>query len=118
MDTTTKAFFEGLDGRHDPALEKANGTIRFDLKEDGRIERWFVAIDGGDISVSRRNAAAACVVRASGSTFASLARGKANAMAAVLRGALMVEGDLELLVRFQRLLPSPPPTRIAREAEA
>jgi hypothetical protein len=29
----------------------------------------------------------------------------------MLRGAIIVEGDPMLLVRFQRLLPSPPRTR-------
>jgi hypothetical protein len=33
--------------------------------------------------------------------------GQANATAAVLRGALTVEGALDLVVLFQRLFPSP-----------
>ncbi len=31
-------------------------------------------------------------------------------MAAVLRGAIALEGDWELIVLFQRLFPSPPST--------
>ena len=40
-----------------------------------------------------------------------MASGKVNAMAAVLRGDLAVEGNAELLVLFQRLLPGPPRRR-------
>jgi hypothetical protein len=34
-------------------------------------------------------------------------RGEVNAMAAYLRGELILEGDPELLVLFQRVLPGP-----------
>jgi hypothetical protein len=37
-------------------------------------------------------------------------------MAAVLRGALVVEGDVDLLLAFQRILPSPPRRAAARSA--
>jgi hypothetical protein len=35
-------------------------------------------------------------------------------MAALLRGAMAVEGDVELLVLFQRLFPAPPSSRERR----
>ena len=40
--------------------------------------------------------------------FDKLAAGRLNAVAAVLRGDLEVEGDWRLLVRIQRLFPGPP----------
>ena len=48
--------------------------------------------------------------------FQRLANGEVNAMAALLRGAIAVEGDPQLLVMFQRLLPGPPGSRDPRHA--
>ena len=80
--------------------------MRFELG-DGRIERWTVAIDRGDVTVSHANRKADCTVRAGMQVFEDIASGKVNAMAAVLRGAVSVEGDPELFARFQRLFPGP-----------
>ena len=109
MADATDTFFAELGGRaHEPLLEKAKGTIRFELGRGKKTDRWFVAIDKGDVSVSRKNAAADGTVRATKELFDGLARGEVNAMAAVLRGALEFEGDPGLLVLFQRLFPGPP----------
>jgi putative sterol carrier protein len=91
-DATTD-LFESLRTRgHEPLLEQAQGTMRFELG-DGRVERWTVAIDRGDVTVSRARRKADCTVRADTQLFEDIASGKVNAMAAVLRGALSVEGD-------------------------
>ena len=99
------AFFEGLQGRHEPLLEKATATVRVDLVDEGRTERWHVSISKGDLAVSKRNAPADCVIRADRALFGRVAAGKQNAVAAVLRGAIGFEGNPELLVLFQRLFP-------------
>jgi putative sterol carrier protein len=39
-----------------------------------------------------------------------MVEGKVNAMAAVLRGEVSLEGDLGLVISFQRLFPGPPRT--------
>jgi putative sterol carrier protein len=105
-DATTD-LFESLRARgHEPLLEQAQGTMRFELG-DGRVERWTVSIDRGDVTVSHANRKADCTVRADAHLFEDIASGKVNAMAAVLRGALSVEGDPELFERFQRLFPGP-----------
>jgi hypothetical protein len=39
-----------------------------------------------------------------------VARGELNAMAAVLRGELVIEGDLQILMIVQRVFPGPPGT--------
>jgi putative sterol carrier protein len=109
MTDSTTAFFHSLGERgHEPALERATGTIRFDLSGGERTNRWLVAIRKGDVDVSRGTADADCVVRVDGALFARIATGEANAMAAVLRGAMHVEGEPALLVAFQRLFPGPP----------
>jgi putative sterol carrier protein len=107
-------FFEQLARRgHEPLLKKATGTVRFDVLDGRRTHRWLVTVDKGDLAVSRKNASADCIIRADRALFEGIARGEVNAMAAVLRGAVSVEGDPELLVLFQRLLPGP---KIGRKA--
>jgi hypothetical protein len=44
--------------------------------------------------------------------------GRMNAMAATLRGVLDPEGDLGLVLLFQRLFPGPPGSRRKRPAKA
>jgi putative sterol carrier protein len=105
----TREFFDGLARRgYEPLLEKATGRVRFDLTRNGRTERWHLTIDKGDVTVSRKNEPADCVVRVDRSLFERIATGEVNAFAAVLRGEAAVEGDPRLLVLCQRLFPSPP----------
>jgi putative sterol carrier protein len=104
MAQTTAEFFDALAARaHEPLLEKVNGTIRFDVKDNGRTQRWHVAIAKGDIAVSRTNAPADSVVTIDRETLAGVAGGKVNPFAATLRGTIRVEGDPELMVLFQRV---------------
>jgi putative sterol carrier protein len=115
MTESTAEFFHGLGGRgHEPLLEKAKGRIRFDLVDGTRIDRWLVTLDRGDVSVSRKNVAADCVVRTDKRLFDGMASGEVNGMAAYLRGELTAEGDPELLVLFQRVLPGPTTRRERR----
>ena len=50
---------------------------------------------------------ASCVAWCDRAVFDKVASGKLNAVAAVLRGDLQVEGDWRLLVCMQRLFPGP-----------
>jgi hypothetical protein len=112
MGDATTEFFDGLARRgHEPLLEKVSGTLRFDLADGERTERWHITVKKGDVTVSRKNAAAECVVRTGGPVFESIARGERNAIATMLRGAVTIEGSLDLLMLFQRLLPGPPDAR-------
>jgi putative sterol carrier protein len=100
----TAEFFAELDARgHEPLLRKATGTARFDVVDDGRTARWLLTIDQGDIRVSRKNAAADCVVRADKTLFDRVVIGEQNVMAAAMRGEVAVSGDPKLLVLVQRL---------------
>lgn len=104
----TAAFFEKLGSRgHEPLLRKATGSARFDVVGGGRTERWLVTNHKGDIGVSRKHAAADCVLRGDRACFDRIVTGKQNFMAAVLRGELDVSGDPRLLVLIQRLFPRP-----------
>jgi putative sterol carrier protein len=105
---TVAEFFDALGSRgHEPLLEKATGTARFDVVDGKRTERWLVAIDKGDIRVSRKNAAADCVLRADKACFDRAPAGELNFLSAVLRGEMEIEGDPRLLVVVQRLFPRP-----------
>jgi putative sterol carrier protein len=117
MTDSTAEFFGELGSRgHEPLLEKATGTVRFDVRQGKKTDRWLVAIAKGDLSVSHRNVAADCVVSADKTLFDGVTSGKANAMAALLRGAMTVEGDVQLLVLFQRLFPGAKGSRQAPPA--
>jgi putative sterol carrier protein len=95
-------------------LEKAKGTVRFELADGKRTDRWFLAVDKGDLSVSRRNAGADCTLRTDKALFDRIVDGKANVTAAFLRGAVTIDGDIELLVQLQKLFPGPPAKRRRR----
>jgi predicted lipid carrier protein YhbT len=115
MTDPTDEFFRDLGLRgHEPLLEKARGTVRFELVDGKRTDRWLVTLDKGDVSVSRKNVAADCVVRGERALFDAMASGDANGMAAYLRGQLTLEGDPELLVLVQRVLPGPATGRARR----
>jgi putative sterol carrier protein len=119
MTDATAQFFDALVERgHEPLLEKATGTVRFDLKDGSKTDRWLVTVIKGDFTVSRQNLRADCVVTADKSLFDGIVSGKTNAMAALLRGAMGVEGDVQLLVLFQRLLPGPSRSRRPRPTAA
>jgi hypothetical protein len=105
-------FFAGLAGRGvEPLLKGASGTLRFDLANGSRVDRWYVSVTKGDVEVSHRNAAADAVIRADRGLFERVVGGRVNATAALLRGVLEVDGDLGLLMLFQRLFPGPPRAR-------
>jgi putative sterol carrier protein len=109
MPNATTEFFEGLNERgHDPLLEKASGAIRFDLETNKGIDHWYVQIENGDVRVSQKNGKADCVLRTDATVFEGMAEGRVNATAASLRGVVAAEGDLSLLIQFQRLFPGPP----------
>jgi putative sterol carrier protein len=109
MTDVATEFFDKLEARgHEPVLEKSTGTVRFDIKDGKRTARWLIRIEKGDLAVSRRNAKADCVVRMDKALFDSMATGRANPTAALLRGDMAVEGDVGLLTSLQRLFPGPP----------
>jgi hypothetical protein len=102
-------FFAQLERRgHEPLLARAKGTLKFDLREGGSGEHWYVTISHGDIAVSRRRRAADTMFTIERSVFAELVEGGKNAMAAAIRGDVQVSGDLALAIAFQRILPGPP----------
>jgi len=104
----TAEFFAGLaEHDYDPLLERANGTVRFDLRDGKRVNRWLVSFEHGEVTVSRANRAADCVVRADKALFDQIAAGKTNDTAAVLRGAMTIDGEMELIMVLRKVFPGP-----------
>jgi putative sterol carrier protein len=117
MSDPTAEFFGELARRgHEPLLRNTAGAIRFDLLDGKQTIRWHVTIDKGDVTISRKNARADAIINVDKSLFDRFARGEANVTAAVLRGEIALEGDLELAVMFQRIFPGPPSSADKRRA--
>ena len=114
----TERFFDTVaEVGYAPLLRKADGTTRFEIVDGKRTSRWFVTANKGHLSVSRRGVGDPdCAIRADKAIFEKIASGKLNAVAAVLRGDLAIEGDWRLLVWMQRLFPGRRPPRRARTA--
>lgn len=108
MTSPTDAYFEALSQRgRVPALQNRQATIRFDVDRGKQTDSWTVAINKGDLDVSSAPSTEPpdCVIRADERIFDDLLNGRTNAMAAMLRGALLTDGDVELLIEARRLLP-------------
>jgi hypothetical protein len=110
-DPTAKFFGALAELGPDPLLERANGTIRFDLRDGKRVDRWLVSLENGEVTVSRGGGDADCVVHADKALFDEIAVGKENGTAAVLRGAVTIDGEMELMMVLRRVFPGPPARR-------
>ena len=109
MQSSTVAFFDELSRRgYEPLLGRVSATVRFDISDGASVDHRMVRIDHGDIGVSSDNAPADCAVIIDGALLDEILHGRTGAMAAFLRGALIVEGDPEVLVLVQRLFPGRP----------
>ena len=111
MSGATSGFLAALaNAEHESSLGRADGTVRVELERDGKMERWFLGVHQGKVSVSRKRIPYDCTIRTSGELFDRMVRGEANAMSALLRGEVQVDGNAELLALLQRIFPSPPRT--------
>lgn len=100
----TGDFFAQLPERHnDPLIRHLSGSIRFDLGAPGATTHWYVELRRGHVDVSHKRGPADCVMATDVGLFDEIVSGRANALAAVLRGAATADGDLGLIMSFQRL---------------
>lgn len=105
----TREFFDRLGRKENAALlRQISGTVRFDLAHDERVDHWFVTFDNGRSNLLREQRDAESVLRTDQEIFEGMARGEINPMAAMLRGQIMVLGDLRLLILIERMMPGPP----------
>jgi hypothetical protein len=101
-------FFDALAAEPQPLLAGTHGTIRFDVTRGDTSTSWYVRIDHGDVTVSHDTIGADSVVRVQEPLFEQIVTGRANALAAALRGEMAFEGSPQLLTIFQRVFPGPP----------
>jgi len=106
--SAVQEFFDSLPSRaREPLLAKVSGTLRFDAVDDGRVEHWYVVMAAGQVGVSHKNAKADAVIRLPRSLLHDIVTGRANAMAALLRGAVVPQGDPALMLKFERIFSVP-----------
>lgn len=104
----TASFLFGLQAKgFQPLVARARGTIMLELTNRQAEDHWLIRIDEGRVEVANRPGPADVVVRMRRELFVSAVRGRSNLWTAILRSDVVVEGDLHLLVVFQRLLPGP-----------
>jgi putative sterol carrier protein len=96
-DEVIPAFFDSIAGPHPAVPRTISGSLRFDLENGNRIEHWLVTFNKGAVSAARSNAAADCVAHTDKATMEAIIQGRVNAMAALLRGAMKIEGQVLLL---------------------
>lgn len=107
MGDPTAAFFDELRQRgHEPLLAHKKGSVHVELSDNGGTDHWLVSFDDGRIDVSHGNGDADSSFSTDKALFDRIVQGEANALTAAMRGAVSFDGDLSVLVLFQRLFPS------------
>jgi putative sterol carrier protein len=102
-------FFEDLaQPGHLATLESERATLRFDVRDGSGVQRWYLTVQDGDVTVTRQNAQADAVVTIDQPHLEAIVGGRLNATAALLRGLLTCDGSVATLMMFQRCLPGPP----------
>jgi putative sterol carrier protein len=99
-------------------LRRLSATVRWDILDGDRIEHRLVRIDDGDVRMAVSDEPADCVIIAERVVCDDVVTGRTNALAALLRGAAAVDGDFELMVLAQRLLPRTPGASAGRAVAA
>ncbi|MEV4489582.1 SCP2 sterol-binding domain-containing protein [Micromonospora coxensis] len=112
-------YLERLSPGRRPELPRNTvGTIRFDVRQEGRTEHWRLAVRDQRIEVTRAAGEADLVVRADREVFDRLAGGDRHPVQALLRNELTVRGDMRLFMTLRRIFPGPPGARHPREVTA
>lgn len=101
MAESAREFFEGLEGRIDPA-KVAGQTVsyRFDIEGEGS---WHVAVVDGEVTVTEATDPADCMIWMKDEVFAKLRAGKQNPMTAFMTGKIKVDGDMALAMKLKDL---------------
>ena len=107
--TALERFIGGISTEPQPLLANTIGTLLFEVRDRDDTAWALVSVDKGRVDVEDIDSArdADATVHAELPLLEAIAQGRANAMAAILRGEMRVEGDAELLMDFQRIFPGP-----------
>jgi putative sterol carrier protein len=101
MPQTAREFFEGLEGRVDPA-KTAGMTNSYVFEIDG-AGTWKVDVDDGKVSVAEGGGEADATISATEETFQKIAAGEQNATTAYMTGKLKIKGDMGAAMKLQKL---------------
>ena len=93
---------------HEQPVPGVDGVVRFDVKDGDRVDRWYLSITKGVVTVARKGGEPDCVLTGGRATFDAVLSGRANAVAALLRGAFNAQGKIILLSALQQLFPGSP----------
>ena len=95
---TSREFLYALPAKVNPAAIEGLQTIfHFDLDGDAGGQ-YTIRVEGGKVEVTDGlTGEPACVVRASGENFVSLAKGDLNPMMAILTGKVKISNQGEML---------------------
>jgi putative sterol carrier protein len=106
MKEITRQFFAELEAQ--PALPgRQTGVLCINLADGERTEHLYLDIRRGDVRVSHQGPAPDCTMSTDLATFEEIVDGKMNAMAALLRGAIEIEGRFSLMISLQRFMAGP-----------
>jgi putative sterol carrier protein len=96
-----ETYFDNLAKRgHVPLLDHVSGTLEFDI--EGADRRW-VTVNRGELVVTRTPIKADCVISCDAQTFTRILAGQQNPVAAGIRGAVKISGNLALGLSIQRV---------------
>jgi len=105
--STVSTFFEELNRLgYNPEMREVRGTVRFEIRDADRVEHWFLTIDDGRVWATPGWREAQAVLKTDTSLAEEATRGRVNALAAMLRSDIVVEGDLSLALKLGRLFPA------------
>jgi hypothetical protein len=107
-DPVTRFFAALEEPGHLAIFEGDSATVRFDVLDGKKAERWHISIARGDVAVSHSSGPADATVRIDRRHLEAMVTGRLNAQAAFLRGLFACEGSVGALMMFQRCLPGPP----------
>ncbi len=105
--TATEELLEQITGDPQPLLRGVSGSLRFDVVDGDATTHTYITIDHGSVTATDEDAPADVVARLPKHLFDDIRAGRANAVAATLRGEIAIEGNPRLLNIFQRLFPGP-----------
>jgi putative sterol carrier protein len=101
MAESVREFFEGLEGRIDPA--RTAGITNSYLFEVEGAGTWRVALEDGAVAVTEGGESADVTITASEENFLKLINGEQNPTTAYMTGKLKVKGDIGAAMKLQKL---------------
>ncbi|PZG19118.1 sterol-binding protein [Micromonospora craterilacus] len=115
MSEAVRDFFDDLTRGGGRMLRQVSGTVRFDLAGPDGVDHWLVAIDRGQVMVSRGGADDAdTVIQTDEALFLRMARGELKPLPAWLRNDFTADGEFRFVIMLERLFAPPPGARHPR----